>query len=68
MALALVMSVVSLYYYLKVLKAFLVFDEEDRPVVEINPVVHMALIILALGVIVLGLFPQPVLDIFIAAG
>jgi len=65
--LALVMSVVSLYYYLKVLKAFLVVDEEIRPEVEINPVVRMALIILALGVIGLGLFPQPVLDIFIAA-
>ena len=65
--LALVMSVVSLYYYLKVLKAFLVVDEESRPEVESNPVVRMALIILALGVIGLGLFPQPVLDIFIAA-
>jgi NADH-quinone oxidoreductase subunit N len=66
-ALALVMSVVSLYYYLRVLKAFLVFDEEGRTEVKINPVVRMALIILALGVIGLGLFPQPVLDIFIAA-
>ena len=67
-ALALVMSVVSLYYYLKVLKAFLVFDEDGRPEVEIDPVVRMALIILAMGVIAMGLFPQPVLDIFIAAG
>ncbi len=66
-ALALVMSVVPLYYYLRVLKAFLVFDEEGRTEVKINPVVRMALIILALGVIGLGLFPQPVLDIFIAA-
>ena len=67
-ALALVMSVVSLYYYLRVLKAFLVFDGEARPEVDINPVVRMALIILAVGIIMLGLFPEPVLNIFIAAG
>jgi len=66
-ALALVMSVVSLYYYLKVLKAFLIFDEEARPEIDINPVVRMALIILVLGMVGLGLYPQPVLDIFIAA-
>ena len=66
-ALALGMSVVSLYYYLRVLKVFLVIDEESRPEIKINPVVHLALIILALGVVGVGLFPQPVLDIFIAA-
>ena len=65
---ALLMSVVSLYYYLKVLKAFLVHEGDERAIEEVGTTVNVALLLLAFTIVALGLYPQPILDIFIAAG
>ncbi len=69
-ALALLMSVVSLYYYLKILKPFLVFDPGDnypsRP--EDSRAATFALAVIAILLVVAGLFPQPIFDIFRSMG
>lgn len=69
--LALVMSVVSLYYYVRVLKAFLVSEDEPSAALEdgvrIGPGVRLWLFALAVLVIGLGIFPGPAMD-FLRAG
>ena len=69
--LALIMSVVSLYYYVRVLKAFLVSEDEPSSALEndihIGPGVRLWLFALAGLVLALGIFPGPAMD-FLRAG
>ena len=65
-AFALVMSVVSLYYYLRVLKAFLVVPADDGEAAPVAPVktgwaAGVTLCVLAMAVLALGLWPEPLL-------
>jgi NADH-quinone oxidoreductase subunit N len=62
---ALVMSVVSLYYYLRVLKAFLVASDENSEAKRepINGSAGFAIFALAAIIVALGLWPQPMLTL-----
>jgi NADH-quinone oxidoreductase subunit N len=65
-AFALIMSVVSLYYYLRVLKAFLVAPADDGAAIapsKIGWAAGVTLCVLALAVVVLGLWPEPLLGL-----
>ena len=65
-AFALIMSVVSLYYYLRVLKAFLVVPADDGAAIapsKIGWAAGITLCSLALAVVALGLWPEPVLTL-----
>ena len=65
-AFALIMSVVSLYYYLRVLKAFLVAPADDgAPIApsKIGWAAGVTLCVLALAVVALGLWPEPLLGL-----
>jgi len=60
------MSVVSLYYYLRVLKAFLVAPADDEAAIapsKIGWAAGVTLCVLALAVVVLGLWPEPLLGL-----
>ena len=64
-AFALVMSVVSLYYYLRVLKAFLVVSGEDalaKPE-RAGSAAGFAIAALAVVIVALGLWPEPLLGL-----
>lgn len=62
---ALVMSVVSLYYYLRVLKAFLVVSDENSEAKResIDGSAGFAIFALATIIVALGLWPQPLLTL-----
>ena len=65
---ALIMSVVSLYYYLRVLKAFLVAPSDDGKAASIAPTkigwaAGVTLCLLAIAVFALGLWPEPLLEL-----
>ncbi|MDC0065486.1 NADH-quinone oxidoreductase subunit N [Verrucomicrobia bacterium] len=67
-AFALIMSVVSLYYYLRVLKAFLVAPSDDGKAASIVPIkigwaAGVTLCLLAMAVLALGLWPEPLLNL-----
>ena len=67
-AFALIMSVVSLYYYLRVLKAFLVAPSDDGKAASIAPIkigwaAGVTLCLLAIAVLALGLWPEPLLKL-----
>jgi NADH-quinone oxidoreductase subunit N len=57
-ALAVMMSVVSLYYYLKVLKSAYILPAIDETPIEAPPVTMVVLVAIALAVVVLGCFPE----------
>ena len=62
------MSVVSLYYYLRVLKAFLVAPSDDGKAASIAPIkiewaAGVTLCLLAIAVLALGLWPEPLLNL-----
>jgi NADH-quinone oxidoreductase subunit N len=56
-ALAIVMSAVSLYYYLQVLKRAYVTPALDDSKIAVHPVTLTALLFIALGVVMIGAFP-----------
>ncbi|MDP7048146.1 MAG: NADH-quinone oxidoreductase subunit N [Verrucomicrobiota bacterium] len=64
-AFALMMSVVSLYYYLRVLKAFLVVTDEDGEAKQVPVGIADRISIFALAAIIvaLGLWPEPLLGL-----
>jgi len=65
-AFALIMSVVSLYYYLRVLKAFLVAPADDGEAASIAPIKigwAAGVTLLAMAVVALGLWPEPLLGL-----
>ncbi len=68
--LALVTSVISLYYYVRVLKPFLVTDEKSAHLddgVEIRPGIRLSLFALAALVVGLGVCPGPVMELLKAS-
>jgi NADH-quinone oxidoreductase subunit N len=56
-ALAIVFSAVSLYYYLQVLKRAYVMPAADDSSVEVHPVTLAVLLLIAAAVVVMGCFP-----------
>jgi NADH-quinone oxidoreductase subunit N len=55
---ALLLSAVSFYYYLQVLKRALVLEAKAVPAVfKVNPAVLVVIVLMAIGVIVLGCLP-----------
>jgi len=64
---ALLMSAVSLFYYIKVLKAFLVSTDAPKlPPIQITKAEGAGLLLLALLVVYLGIYPTGLVE-FIAA-
>lgn len=62
-AVALLMSSVSLFYYIKILKAFLVSDDTPAlPPINLGKAESIGLLVLALLVIGLGIYPTPLVD------
>lgn len=59
--LGILMSAVSLYYYLILLKHFYVLPAKDETRIATPGHVNMALAICAVGVIILGVWPEPIL-------
>jgi NADH-quinone oxidoreductase subunit N len=59
-ALGIGMSAVSLYYYLIVLKHFYVLPAQKETPVKTDGPVTVALVLLAVAVVLLGVFPEPV--------
>ncbi|MGH8102706.1 MAG: NADH-quinone oxidoreductase subunit N [Chthoniobacterales bacterium] len=66
-ALALFGSLISLYYYLMVLKVIFVDQPSARSTSKLGGLTESAVAILAAAVVVLGLFPEPLVDRIIAA-
>ena len=62
-AFALIMSVVSLYYYLRVLRAFLVAPADEEVLVKTGWAAGVTLCVLAIAVLALGLWPEPLLTL-----
>jgi len=61
---AVLFSVVSAYFYLRVVMYMYMYEpEEELPQLRFNSSVGLAVVILVLGVIILGLWPSPLLDI-----
>ncbi len=61
-ALALAMSAVSLYYYLKIIKTFLVLEPAEKSTaLKINFLEGLSLLVIAILVVALGIFPQPLI-------
>ena len=52
-------SVISLYYYIGVVRVMLLQEPEDDAVVSFPPAITIAVAVAALGVIVLGVYPEP---------
>ena len=50
------------YYYIKVIAAMYWREAEDAKPIEIAPLTRIAITVLGVLIIVLGIFPQPVLD------
>jgi NADH-quinone oxidoreductase subunit N len=67
--LAVAMSAVSLYYYLQVLKQIYVAPEPDGAAAfAVSPVLVVAVVVMAGGVVVLGCLPALLLDLLAAPG
>lgn len=58
-----IFSVLSLYYYLQVVRQAFVVDAKDLSPIEINLLEKSALLICILLIIVLGFWPKPIMDI-----
>jgi NADH-quinone oxidoreductase subunit N len=61
--LGIVMSAVSLYYYLILLKHFYVIDASDPSPIITPTYLNVALGIVALAVVALGVYPKPILEL-----
>ncbi|HTC21460.1 MAG TPA: proton-conducting transporter membrane subunit, partial [bacterium] len=62
-----VFSVVSLYYYLQVVRQALMVDPKDPSPIEMNLVEKVILIVCIVSTVTLGFWPTPVMDIAQAA-
>lgn len=62
---AILMSVIAMYYYIKVLVLMWFYEETDEKVtVRIDLLTHIILVLLIMGTIVLGFFPQAIFNLF----
>jgi NADH-quinone oxidoreductase subunit N len=62
-AVAVVASFISLYYYLAVMKAIYVLPATETTRLRVPLVMQGAVVLLALGVFFVGLYPQPIFDL-----
>jgi NADH-quinone oxidoreductase subunit N len=62
-----VFSVVSLYYYLQVVRQALVSDPKDSSPIEMNGVEAALLVICVVFTVTLGFWPKPIMDVAQAA-
>jgi NADH-quinone oxidoreductase subunit N len=60
---AVINSVISAYYYLRVLKIAFVDPEEDKPEFVVNRTISVITIGGMIGIIILGIFPSLLLEI-----
>jgi NADH-quinone oxidoreductase subunit N len=61
--LGIVMSAVSLYYYLILLKHIYVIDGSDQSPIITPTYLNVALGLVALAVVALGVYPKPILEL-----
>jgi len=52
---------VSLYYYANIIRAMYFAPESPEIKIEINPAARVVLVIGVVGLIIFGIFPEPVL-------
>ena len=62
-AIAVVASVISLYYYLYILREAYVSEAEDSSRFSVPLVMQAAVVVLGVGVFVVGLYPAPLFDL-----
>jgi NADH-quinone oxidoreductase subunit N len=62
-AIAVVASLISLYYYLQIIREMYVSQAEDTTRFRIPPVIQGTVIVLTIGVFFVGLYPAPLFDI-----
>jgi NADH-quinone oxidoreductase subunit N len=62
-AIAVVASLISLYYYLIVIKEMYVSQAEDKTRLQIPLVMQSAVVVLTVGVFFVGLYPAPLFDV-----
>ena len=60
--LAIFMSLVSLYYYLQVVRQMYIEAPTDRDPIKVAPVTLATLVVLLGGMIVIGVYPAPLMD------
>ena len=65
--LAIFNSLISLYYYLMILKRMYVTPAEDESKIKISPVMLGVVAVMVLGVFFVGVYPRPLLDAIEAA-
>ncbi|MGC8828401.1 MAG: NADH-quinone oxidoreductase subunit N [Verrucomicrobiia bacterium] len=61
---AVIMSAVSLYYYLLILKQIFVVEASDNLPFTVAPLLKVITIIIALGIVLFGVYPDLLLNIF----
>lgn len=62
-----VFSVISLYYYLQVVRQALVSEAKDPSPIEINPLERAVLLVCIIFTVTLGFWPTPIMDVAQAA-
>jgi len=62
-AVAVVASLVSLYYYLQIMRVMYVSQPDDPARFKIPMVMQAAVVVLAIGVFFVGLYPAPIFDL-----
>ena len=55
-------SVISLYYYLQVIKQMYVHESNDSSEIPVSPSMRMVLLLLLVGVIFIGVYPGPLVE------
>jgi NADH-quinone oxidoreductase subunit N len=65
--LAMFNSLISLYYYLMVIKQMYIVPAEDESKIRVSPVMLGVVAVMVLGVIFVGVYPRPLLDAIDAA-
>lgn len=62
---AILMSVIAMYYYIRILVLMWFYEETDEKVtIKIDPLTHFVLVLLVSGTIILGFFPQVIFSLF----
>ena len=67
MGLAIANSLISLYYYLNVIRQMYIEEPEDRSPLSVAPLTTGVLALLLAGMLFVGVYPGPLLDLVDAA-
>jgi len=65
--LAVLNSLISLYYYLMVIKQMYIIPAEDESRVKVSPLMLGVVAVMVLGIIFVGVYPRPLVDVIDAA-